>query len=135
MVFDTNKHSKNLKVSKTIMTTDHNWSEGDTIPSGDATIPDIQILEVRRNGSGEVCGTGKTAKLNYTCMLASGEVIDPGLRPFEFRVGGGQAIVGWDVVVAKMRVGDSFTILLPQDLAYGPSKGDLKFDMELLSVQ
>jgi FKBP-type peptidyl-prolyl cis-trans isomerase len=34
-----------------------------------------------------------------------------------------------------MRVGDSFTIALPQALAYGPSKGDLKFDMELLSFK
>ncbi len=117
------------------MSEENNWSEGDTIASGDATIPDIEIIEVRRNGSGEVCGTGKMAKLNYTAMLASGEVIDPGLRPFEFSVGSGMAIVGWDIVVAKMRVGDSFTIHLPQDLAYGPSKGDLKFDMELLSFK
>ena len=49
--------------------------------------------------------------------------------------GAGQAIKGWDVVVARMRIGDSFTITLPQQLAYGPSKGDLKFDMELLSVE
>ena len=117
------------------MTTENDWAEGDTISSGDPTIPDIQLIEVRRNGSGSACGTGKMAKLNYTAMLATGEVIDPGLRPFEFSVGGGMAIQGWDIVVAKMRIGDSFTILLPQDLAYGPSKGDLKFDMELLSVR
>ena len=39
------------------------------------------------------------------------------------------------MIVAKMRVGDSFTLALPQQLAYGPSRGDLKFDMELLSFK
>ena len=117
------------------MTTKKEWAEGDTIPSGNPSIPDIRILEVKKNGSGAECGAGKSAKLNYTCMRASGEVIDPGLQPFEFTVGGGMAIKGWDIVVAKMRVGDSFTIHLPQELAYGPSDGDLKFDMELLSVK
>ncbi|MBL4771249.1 MAG: FKBP-type peptidyl-prolyl cis-trans isomerase [Planctomycetes bacterium] len=75
------------------------------------------------------------ATLKYKAMLANGTVIDPGTRPFSFKVGAGRAIKGWDVVVAKMRVGDSFTIILPMKLAYGPSKGDLKFDMELLSVK
>ena len=50
-------------------------------------------------------------------------------------MGAGKAIKGWDVVVSRMRVGDSFTIVLPQQSAYGPSKGDLKFDMELLSFR
>ena len=111
------------------------WSSGDTIPSGMANVSDIQILEVHKNGSGDECGSGKSATLKYKAMLADGTVIDPGTRPFTFTVGAGKAIKGWDVIVAKMRVGDSFTILLPQQLAYGPSKGDLKFDMELLSFQ
>ncbi len=82
-----------------------------------------------------MCGSGKSATLAYKAMLADGTVIDPGTRPFTFKVGAGQAIKGWDVIVAKMRVGDSFTVTLPQQLAYGASKGDLKFDMELLSFK
>ncbi|MFT7619534.1 MAG: FKBP-type peptidyl-prolyl cis-trans isomerase [Planctomycetota bacterium] len=116
------------------MSNDNNWSKGDSIPSGTAGIPDISIIEVHANGTGEPCGSGKTAKLNYKAMLANGNVIDPGSRPFEFTVGAGQAIEGWDIIVAKMRIGDSFTVMLPEDLAYGSSKGDLKFDMELLAV-
>ena len=111
------------------------WSAGDTIPSGKPGVPDIQILEVHQNGTGAVCGNGKTATLAYKAMLIDGTVIDPGTRPFTFKVGAGRAIEGWDVIVAKMRVGDSFTLTLPEQLAYGPSKGDLKFDMELLSVR
>lgn len=109
------------------------WSVGDTIPSGMPNIPDIEVLEVHANGSGEVCGNGRSATLKYKAMKADGAVLDPGTRPFTFVVGGGGAIKGWDVIVARMRVGDSFTIALPQDLAYGPAQGDLKFDMELLS--
>lgn len=111
------------------------WADGDTIPSGKDGVPAIQILKVHNNGAGDPCGLGKSATLKYKAMLANGKVIDPGRQPFTFKVGSGRAIKGWDVVVSKMRVGDSFTILLPQDLAYGARKGDLKFDMELLSVK
>lgn len=111
------------------------WSDGDTIPSGVPGVPDIQILQVHANGSGDECGRGKTASLKYKAMLADGKVLDPGTRPFTFKVGAKQAIDAWDIIVAQMRVGDSFTVLVPQQLAYGPSKGDLKFDMELLTVR
>lgn len=111
------------------------WAVGDTIPFGMADLPSIQILEVHANGSGEVCGTGRSASLKYKAMLADGSVIDPGRRPYTFQVGPGNAIMGWHLIVSKMRVGDSITVLIPERLAYGPSKGDLKFDMELLSVR
>lgn len=111
------------------------WAVGDTIPSGIDGVADLELLKVHSNGAGPVCGVGKMATLKYKAMLANGKVIDPGNRPFSFKVGAGRAIKGWDVVVSKMRVGDSFTITLPQELAYGPSKGDLMFDMELLSVR
>jgi len=111
------------------------WAAGGTIPSGRAGVAPVEILTVHKNGSGEVCGTGRTATLKYKAMKISGEVLDPGTRPFSFRVGSGEAIAGWDVIVAKMRVGDSFTVKVPKELAYGPAKGDLEFDMELQSVR
>ena len=110
------------------------WAVGDTISSDLTGVPDIEILEVRGNGTGPACGTGKTATLAYKAMKANGEVLDPGSRPFTFRVGSGQAIAGWDKVVARMRVGDSFVILMPEALAYR-GRGDLKFEMELLSFK
>lgn len=133
-----NDHSSSSSNTPSVNMQENNsktWSDGDTIPSGKDGVADIQILKVHANGSGPACGTGKRATLAYTAMLANGTVLDPGTRPFSFKVGAGEAISGWDVVVAEMRVGDSFTIMLPQQLAYGPSKGDLKFDMELLSFQ
>ncbi len=110
------------------------WAVGDTIPSDLPGVPDIEILEVRGNGTGPACGTGKSATLAYKAMTANGEVLDPGTRPFTFKVGSGKAIVGWDKVVARMRVGDSFVILMPEALAYR-GRGDLKFEMELLSFK
>lgn len=111
------------------------WEAGDFIAPGRAGVPNIEILEVRANGEGEVAGLGKTATLKYKAMKADGSVVDPGQAPFTFKVGAGKAIKGWDVIVAKMRVGDSFTILLPKALAYQDRFGDMKFDMELLSVR
>jgi|GEM_PF-2144458 len=112
---------------------DGDWAAGDTIPSGQSGVPPIQILEVHANGSGPVVGTGKRATLAYTAMEADGTVVDPGTRPFSFTVGAREAIQGWDVIVQRMRVGDSFTVIIPSALAY--RRGDMKFDMELLSFQ
>lgn len=117
-------------------------SSARTIPSGRPGVPDIQILEVHKTGSGEACGKGRSATLKYKAMLANGQVVDPGSRPFTFLVGGGEAIAGWDIIVARMRVGDSWTVKIPSALAYGergngriPPNADMRFDMELLSFQ
>jgi len=114
-----------------------------TIPSGEAGVPDIEILEVHKTGEGDPCGVGKSATLKYKAMLADGTVVDPGTRPFTFAVGEGQAIRGWDLTVAQMRIGDSWTVLIPSPLAYGerghpptlPPNADMRFDMELVSFQ
>ncbi len=110
------------------------WVTGDTIPSGREGVKDIEILELRNNGSGPVCGNGKRATLKYKAMLADGTVRDPGTRPFSFTVGEREAIAGWDVIVKEMRVGDSFIVTIPEALAY-PRQGDWKFEMELLSFK
>ena len=112
-----------------------------SIPSGMAGVPDIKILKVHKVGSGPKCGRGKTARVKYRAMLLNGQVVDPGARPFEFPVGKRRAIVGWDITVAAMRVGDSWTVHVPYQLAYPggrpgiPPRTDMKFDMELLSFR
>ncbi|MEM9381926.1 MAG: FKBP-type peptidyl-prolyl cis-trans isomerase [Planctomycetota bacterium] len=111
------------------------WAVGGTIPHDRAGVRDIEILEVRANGTGPVCGNGKRASLAYVAMKADGEVLDEGERPFTFTVGAGGAIPGWDIIVAQMRIGDDFTIFLPKELAYGDQEGDLKFNIKLLSFE
>tara|TARA_R110002072_G_scaffold80149_10_gene184382 strand:+ start:257 stop:748 length:492 start_codon:yes stop_codon:yes gene_type:complete len=73
----------------------NDWSDGDTIPSGKVGVPDIKILKVHGNGTGDACGIGKTATLAYKAMTADGTVIDPGTRPFSFQVGAGRSIPGF----------------------------------------
>lgn len=116
------------------------WAEGSTIPSGVAGAPDLRIIKLDKNGSGPVCGLGKKAKVKYKAMLADGTVRDPGQRPYEFVVGTSPVIGAWHTIVSHMRVGDSFTVQIPEAVvdSEGPkyaNMGDWVFEMELLSVR
>jgi len=64
----------------------------------------------------------KTAKVHYTGTLADGTVFDSSRErdPFEFVVGAGQVIKGFDDAVVEMTVGDTKTVTVPSDEAYGP---------------
>jgi len=96
-------------------------------------------------------GTGKTAKagdkvsVNYRGTLQNGTMFDQsyGKQPFEFVLGAGQVIKGWDQGVAGMKEGGKRKLVIPPDLAYGaggtpggpiPPNATLNFDVELLKV-
>ena len=71
---------------------------------------------------------GKTATVNYYGRLmngtADGAKFDSSYdrsQPFEFVVGAGRVIKGWDEVVAQMHVGDGWRVIIPSYLAYGAS--------------
>ena len=97
----------------------------------------------------EVVGTGATAQpgdmvtVNYTGKLANGTVFDTsiGKTPFQFTLGAGQVIQGWDQGVAGMKVGGKRILIIPPSLAYGPNdygpipgNSTLTFEVELLNV-
>ena len=99
-----------------------------------------------------VVGTGATAKtgdrvgVHYTGTLTDGTVFDSSRTrgtPFEFRLGSGQVIPGWEQGIAGMKIGGRRTLTIPPDLAYGargaggvvPPNAVLVFDVELLSLQ
>lgn len=71
---------------------------------------------------------GKTVVVNYYGRLLTGTTegkkFDSSYdrsQPFEFKLGAGQVIRGWDEAVAQMRVGDAWRVIIPSYLAYGTS--------------
>jgi FKBP-type peptidyl-prolyl cis-trans isomerase FkpA len=97
-------------------------------------------------GDGKEATAGHTVSVHYTGWLPNGEKFDSSRdrnQPFEFTLGAGQVIAGWDEGVAGMKVGGKRKLLIPSDLAYGtagappdiPPGATLVFEVELLGVR
>ena len=88
---------------------------------------------------------GDVVFVNYTGRFTNGKVFDTsvGKQPFEFQIGRGQVIKGWDEGVSTMHVGGKRKLVIPPDLAYGaqgfppvvPPNSTLVFDVELLKIK
>lgn len=114
-------------------------------PNFDVTggITKLQTNDVRM-GKGAIARPGDSVTVNYKGTLLNGKVFDQsyGKTPFDFQLGAGQVIKGWDQGVAGMRVGGKRQLTIPSSLAYGeksvsggiPANATLKFDVELLKV-
>ena len=75
--------------------------------------------------------TGNKVKVHYTGTFDDGEVFDSSRQaeqPFEFEVGSGQVIPGFDTAVVGMKAGDTKQIRLTEEEAYGPYNNDMVFD-------
>jgi len=101
-------------------------------------------------GTGASPAKGQTCQMHYTGWLwtngAKGAKFDSSVdrgRPFEFPIGTGRVIKGWDEGVATMKVGGKRTLLIPAALGYGdrgaggliPPGATLLFEVELLGVR
>jgi FKBP-type peptidyl-prolyl cis-trans isomerase FkpA len=97
-------------------------------------------------GTGEVARPGQTVSVHYTGWLTNGQKFDSSLdrgQPFQFALGGGQVIRGWDEGVAGMKVGGKRKLIIPPNLGYGsngagaliPPNSKLVFEVQLLGVQ
>ena len=101
-------------------------------------------------GSGASPKPGQTCVMHYTGWLweanAKGKKFDSSVdrgQPFEFQIGRGMVIKGWDEGVATMKVGGKRTLLIPPSLGYGtrgaggviPPNATLLFEVELLGLK
>ena len=94
-------------------------------------------------GTGPTAQAGDTVTVNYTGKLADGTVFDTsiGKAPFQFVLGAGNVIPGWDQGLVGMKVGGKRVLIIPPNLGYGaqaygpiPANSTLTFEVELVSV-
>jgi peptidylprolyl isomerase len=113
------------------------------------TASGLQITDTKV-GTGASPKTGQTCVMHYTGWLyqngAKGAKFDSSLdrgQPFQFPIGTGRVIKGWDEGVASMKVGGKRTLVIPPELGYGargaggviPPNATLLFEVELLDVK
>lgn len=122
--------------------------ENDDAPKSDGAdvsggITKLKIEDIRV-GNGAVAKKRDTVTVNYRGTLSNGKLFDEsyGKSPFEFQLGAGQVIKGWDQGVAGMKIGGKRKLTIPAELGYGeqgagadiPPGATLLFDVELLKV-
>jgi FKBP-type peptidyl-prolyl cis-trans isomerase len=104
------------------------------------------IIEDLVVGNGATATAGQTVSVHYTGWLTDGKKFDSSVDrndPFEFRLGAGQVIAGWDQGVAGMKIGGKRKLTIPPNLGYGergaggviPPNATLVFEVELLGLR
>lgn len=108
-------------------------------------VTELKIQDLKP-GNGAEATAGKMVTVHYTGWLSNGQKFDSSKdrgEPFQFPLGGGRVIKGWDQGVAGMKVGGIRRLTIPPQLAYGergapgaiPMNASLQFDVELLNVE
>jgi FKBP-type peptidyl-prolyl cis-trans isomerase len=118
---------------------------GDTSTMTPAPVTELQFQDTQL-GSGAEALSGNTVVVHYRGTFEDGSEFDTSYNrgePFEFSLGAGQVIKGWDEGVVGMKVGGKRKLTIPPDMAYGqrgvpgaiPPNSTLYFEVELLEVK
>lgn len=132
-------------------------AETSSTSTKDATVMSERITEFQKidtqAGEGREAEAGLTVVVHYTGWLfdpkaegKKGQKFDSSVdrgQPFEFPLGQGMVIQGWDEGFAGMKVGGKRTLMIPSEMGYGargaggviPPNADLIFDVELLGLK
>jgi FKBP-type peptidyl-prolyl cis-trans isomerase len=112
---------------------------------GVKTTSGLQYWDIKV-GTGTEAKDGSHVKVHYTGWLTTGKKFDSSVdagTPFDFTIGKGDVIKGWDEGVTGMKVGGKRQLRIPPGLAYGergypgaiPANATLIFDIQLLAVK
>jgi FKBP-type peptidyl-prolyl cis-trans isomerase len=107
---------------------------------------DALMIQELKIGTGTIAQAGKAVTVHYRGTLTDGTVFDESYKrgePFEFNLGAGEVIKGWDQGVAGMKIGGKRRLIIPAKLGYGargaggviPPNATLVFEVELLGVK
>lgn len=102
-------------------------------------------IEIITAGTGATPKRGDRVTVHYTGWFTNGEKFDSSVDrrdPFQFILGAGQVIRGWDLGVAQMKLGEKVKLTIPPQLGYGvqgypgaiPPNSTLIFEVELLAI-
>lgn len=103
-------------------------------------------IEILKKGAGEAAKNGDIVSVHYTGTLENGTKFDSSVDrgvPFEFTLGAGQVISGWDIGVEGMKIGEVRKLTISSELAYGasgagnsiPPNATLIFEVRLLGIK
>lgn len=135
-----------------------NNTDNTSLPKQEANINNVYKKNMSNNtveglkiedlviGDGKEAVLGKIVSVNYVGTLLDGKKFDSSYdrnQSFEFALGGGQVIKGWDLGVVGMKVGGKRKLTIAPELAYGereipgaiPANSTLVFEVELLNVK